>query len=55
MQSGMQESRTAEVCLKSTSEEAMQAMLSFMYGRLKEIPDKLLLPLFVLADSQQVS
>ena len=36
-------------------EAVLEALLSFMYGKLTEIPDELLIPLFMAADSHQVS
>ena len=54
LQSGMKEEHTGEVCLKGADPDAVEALLFYMYGKLRQVPDKLLLPLFVLADLHQV-
>ena len=44
-------------CIAShvASEEVVQVLLAFMYGRLTELQDNLLLPLFMVADAYQAS
>lgn len=51
----MREQLSGEVSLPEMDEAIVKAMLSFMYGRLRQVPDQLLLPLFVAADAHQVS
>ena len=51
----MREKQTREICLMDTEQEVVEACLSFMYARLKEVPQDLLLPLFIFADKYQVS
>ena len=55
MQSGMRETREQEICLEDTTDEALEALLSFVYGRLDSVSVDVLLPLFKLADSHEVS
>ena len=50
----MREQQTGEVVLKDTQSDVLEAFLSFMYGKLKKVPDNLLLPMFMLADAHQV-
>lgn len=52
---GMTEQQTGEVMLQDTQGDVLEAFLSFMYGKLKKVPDHLLLPLFMLADAHQVA
>ena len=51
----MAEQLSGEVFLPAVDKAVVEAMLAFMYGRLKEVPDELLLPLFMAADTHQVS
>lgn len=53
-QSDMREKRTGEICLKDTDQNVLEACLSFMYGKLKSIPEELLLQIFMFADKYQV-
>ena len=50
----MREKHNSEVLLPDVGQEAFEACISFMYGRLDEIPQELLLPLFRVSDRFQV-
>lgn len=50
----MKEEHTGEVCLEGIDGHVMTAFLSFMYGKLLQIDDDMLVPLFALADVHQV-
>lgn len=50
----MKEQMSGKVNLPLHNEQVLQPLLSFMYGKLEEVPDKLLLPLFQAADYYQV-
>ena len=54
MQSGMQEEASGNVNFTAKEAPVVKALLSFMYGMLKTVPDELLLPLFKMADQYQV-
>lgn len=50
----MQENRTGEFDLPDTDPEVLTACLSYMYGRLRNIPEHLLLQIYMFADKHQV-
>ncbi len=50
----MSERSAEEITIGQISGGALQAMILFMYGKLEEIEDKLLLELFVASDKYQV-
>ena len=55
VQAGMREQASGEVTIQDAREEVVQVLLAFMYGRLTELQDDLLLPLFIVADAYQAS
>ena len=50
----MQETDAAEIELREITGPVLQSLVSFMYGKLTDIPDSHLLPLFLAADAHQV-
>ena len=55
VQSGMQETATTEVALSDMEGSTLQAMVSYMYGKLSDVATDELVPLFIAADKYQVS
>ncbi len=53
-QSEMVEGTSQEVELGQIEPPVLEALVSFMYGKLQDIPRKLLLPLFVAADAHHI-
>ena len=54
MQSGVQEETLDNIELGGMEGPVLEALMSFMYGSLTEIPAELLLPLYEAADAHQV-
>lgn len=51
----MKEQHTGQVCLEEVDGSVLTAFVSFMYGKLHQLADDMLLPLFALADAHQVT
>ncbi len=54
MQSGMREQTSQEIEIQQMEGPVLEALVSFMYGKLRGIPPSLLVPLLVAADAHQV-
>ena len=55
LQSGTKEHTAEEVEMGQIEGPVLTALISFMYGRLEDIPTDIALPLFVAADAHQAS
>ncbi len=53
LQSGTKENKAEEVEMGQIEGPVLMALISFMYGRLEDIPADIALPLFVAADAHQ--
>lgn len=55
LQSGMQESTASEVTMADMTGPVLKDFVSFMYGKLQNIPKDQVLPLCLAADAHQVT